>query len=700
MSTKLAKHDIAWASPQPFWTDMAGAVQPGSALRRPQILRFTHDDFIPELLALLQQSPAALPAHAAMAETWRGPGATPAAEPEAWLQAKPARFLAARRRALLGRTARAAPAPNGLLKLYQPAHMRHYLVGGSLVCRTPGLPDRQVDPARQKVSFVIRRLLPRVPSTDRDDPLPDPRTSGAWDEFGFVPGGKAGAWQYIGPADAESLVASIAPAEERLALFPANYVQDDGHPRRLYIGNVPVGRREAYQGAGTKASSSAPAGSAAAAASAALDPRLVLFHTQVLGPWKALANKAMANGQVGTAAGAADADNLTQLQAARPDAIFKQDEDGRVQRGQPPVLDKVRELRGGLQTSSWYLLLDLYDFLKEQLGLDLASGAAPTGALLPLYNALDATAPPGFADAATAPLAEVNGACAATDVASDLIDAVQRVLPFRAALESATTAFDLPMPAATAPAMPAKPAGWPDFLFLFADPWLGVARPPEQAGYNPPEGDYLVEKVQARIDALADLVAAALPAPDPARPAPEPTLASMQPADMREAWYVMRLVYERPGCTPFHEAVVSAATPPFQMAGFFDPDAPARPIRIGLPVDISPAGLRKFDKNAVFMMSDMLCGQVDRMKGIGLVDLVLSVLPWPFHKPLAVPEKGDCKTGDGLSLGVMCSLSIPIITICALLLLMIIVSLLDFIFRWLPYFIVCFPLPGFKGRKP
>lgn len=160
----------------------------------------------------------------------------------------------------------------------------------------------------------------------------------------------------------------------------------------------------------------------------------------------------------------------------------------------------------------------------------------------------------------------------------------------------------------------------------------------------------------------------------------------------------MRLVYERPGCAPFHEAVVSEATPPFQMAGFFDPDAPARPIRIGLPMDISPAGLRKFDKNAVFMMSDMLCGQVDRMKGIGLADLVLSVLPWPFHKDFNVADKGPCKQQD-MSLGVMCSLSIPIITICALILLTIIVSLLDFIFRWLPLFIVCFPLPGFKARK-
>ena len=164
---------------------------------------------------------------------------------------------------------------------------------------------------------------------------------------------------------------------------------------------------------------------------------------------------------------------------------------------------------------------------------------------------------------------------------------------------------------------------------------------------------------------------------------------------MRESVYVMRLVYERPGCAPFHGTLVSAATRPFGLAGFFDPDAPARPIRIGLPLDISPAGLRKFDKNAVFMMSDMLCGQVDRMKGIGLVDLVLSVLPWPFHKDLNVPEKGDCQTG-----GVMCGMSIPIITICALLLLMIIVSLLDLVFRWLPYFMVCLPLPGFKGRRP
>jgi hypothetical protein len=48
----------------------------------------------------------------------------------------------------------------------------------------------------------------------------------------------------------------------------------------------------------------------------------------------------------------------------------------------------------------------------------------------------------------------------------------------------------------------------------------------------------------------------------------------------------------------------------------------------------------------------------------------------------------------------ICSLSIPIITICALILLIIIVTLLDLIFHWIPWFIMCFPVPGLKGKRP
>jgi hypothetical protein len=97
------------------------------------------------------------------------------------------------------------------------------------------------------------------------------------------------------------------------------------------------------------------------------------------------------------------------------------------------------------------------------------------------------------------------------------------------------------------------------------------------------------------------------------------------------------------------------------------------------------------------MISDMLCGQIDRMKGMTLGDLVLSVLPWPLNKKLSVPDGGPCVSG-GVEVGMICSLPIPIITICALLLLMIIVSLLDIIFRWIPFFIFCFPLPKFKAK--
>ena len=97
-------------------------------------------------------------------------------------------------------------------------------------------------------------------------------------------------------------------------------------------------------------------------------------------------------------------------------------------------------------------------------------------------------------------------------------------------------------------------------------------------------------------------------------------------------------------------AIVSAPTPPFQLAGFFDPDAPARPIRIALPIDTSPAGLRKFDKNTVFMVSDILCGQIDRVKALNLGDLVRSVLPWPFHKELSVPDTGPVHDPNNPSL--------------------------------------------------
>ena len=110
------------------------------------------------------------------------------------------------------------------------------------------------------------------------------------------------------------------------------------------------------------------------------------------------------------------------------------------------------------------------------------------------------------------------------------------------------------------------------------------------------------------------------------------------------------------------------------------------------PTSVRPAA--RFDKNTVFMMSDILCGQVDRFKGRAWLTSCSACCPGLSSSRCACLTRAPCGTG------VMCSLSIPIITICALILLTIIVLLLELIFHWLPIFTVCFPLPGFKRKKP
>lgn len=168
---------------------------------------------------------------------------------------------------------------------------------------------------------------------------------------------------------------------------------------------------------------------------------------------------------------------------------------------------------------------------------------------------------------------------------------------------------------------------------------------------------------------LYDRVAGALPTLENV-PTPEPVNAG-------GALYVVRCVYEKENC-PIRPEWVSEASEPFNMAGFFDPDAPARDIRIAMPFDTSPAGLRKFPRNVSVMLSSQLRKQMARVEDIKIGDL----------------EDGELGSDDGLDLGMVCSLSIPIITIAALILLMIIVSILNIVFWWLPLFKVCAPVSG------
>jgi hypothetical protein len=699
MKAMLHDHPISWAPPSPLWRDAAT-----DAMQQPSILRFATDDFMEELQRLLATDPTKLRGMLAVPETWRGiQTAARTANPAVGRIGQFGRLGVAARRTTTPVTARAQPLPSAAtlpLKLYQPAHQRFYLVGASLVCQRAGLPDRRIDKGKEeRASFVLRRYFPPTPAAP-DDNLPE-FDEATWTECAFVAQAGGGfAWQEVAAAGAvDESRRVVLSEEERLPLFPMNFAEDNQRTRRLLAGLIPVGRREAYQAAARKTASGDPAGGGSTDGTA----RLVLFRKLVSEPWKALVDRAVFFKRSGT------------------EAV-----DGNTS---PPTTDELRRFRAGVQTSSWLLLADLREFLAtytpsvwaqvEATTTSPTVTASPgslTGDALSLYSALLNTRFERFgaSDPLTTPI--TNGIHSSRNtVATCLADALKRLNQTVVdAMEKTETAFEWTQAS----------SGWPTFLFPLVDtedPLIADATHPfgnspvpvvsltpplteeEEAvmdSFSPEDADALdgaADAFKTAIDAFATLVVRAIEdVPD----APEPAVptAAERPADARPGWFIIRCVYERPACGDLHDDVVSAPTERFQLAGFFDPDAPARPIRIGLPIDTTPAGLRKFDKNTAFVMSDVLCGQIARLRGLTFGDLIRSVLPWPLHKDLSVPDGGPCKTGISGNIGLVCSLSIPIITICALILLMIMVSLLDIIFRWIPFFIVCFPLPGLRAK--
>ncbi|MFY2563328.1 hypothetical protein ACN469_37370 [Corallococcus terminator] len=153
---------------------------------------------------------------------------------------------------------------------------------------------------------------------------------------------------------------------------------------------------------------------------------------------------------------------------------------------------------------------------------------------------------------------------------------------------------------------------------------------------------------------------------------PEPVSKLEEPG---KALYVMRCVYLKPACGALCPPIVSAPSKAFTLAPFFDSDAPARPVRIELPLDTSIRGLRKFKKNVGFTLSKGLRKQMSRVSG------------------LEKTMKGELDDGLSFDLGELCMFSIPIITLCAFIVLMIFFSLLNIIFWWMPFLKICLPKP-------
>jgi hypothetical protein len=685
--------EVQWTTAAPLWDSVADlGAETRQSFRRPAILRFASDEFMNEFVSLLNSNPSQLKAFRALPETWRGPITAPQIESIEKLPRLAQKLqrskLAIERKAVAkilavpdqstALTTLTITAPRPVLKLYQPAHQRYYLIGAALVCRVPGQPDRHIETGNQeRATYVVRKVVPAAGQSIFDS------NETTWTEYALVSGG----WQRV--TDAQALMSN----EEQQPLFAVNYLQDDERRRRVLAGLIPVGKREAYVGAPERSSDN----------QIVIDPslplpdkRTLLFMAQVTEPWKRLIERAFAWRKMKTPAG----QPLTNDEALSGDALNKSLKDNREQ----------------IQTISWYALLDFAKLLYQYIPnvwesiLNQSLSSPLTTDQSKLIDALINTEiGSGYAAALHQPLyPDKNGivrAVVPSIVISNLRDALQQIqggLPFSPTpakniednLETIVMPYDRNPSTGTTP--------WPSFLFPLADPKEDGPLPPAKPGASPyMDTDPLVEartNALLRIDYLVELIEAALPTEVPTK-TPPPLIAA-QPVMRIDAptYFVIRCVFERPNCGPLKPIVISDPTEPFLMAGFFDPDAPARPIRIALPIDTTLAGLRKFDKNTAFMISDVLCGQISRAQGLGLGDLIRTVLPWPLHKDLDVPDGGPCKDDAGFSLGMICSLSIPIITICALILLMIMVNLLDIIFHWVPYFIMCLPFPKFKGK--
>jgi hypothetical protein len=692
----MISHEIIWSEPSPFWPEATTAPSNGAAqteFLQPAILRFTTDAFMNEFFNVIATDPSRLGEYRARPETWRGFVTMPPPNKPAKAFALALQRLGFARKHASNGSAPALPTqppeqnnpPLTPLKLYQPAHQRYYLVTGCLICQMPGLPDRKLDTSKQeRAAFVVRRFLP-PPASDPNADLPfDPTT---WREHAFISSPTGSYWQPVNRG--------VVDGEEQLPLFASNFQQDDQRQRRLLAGLIPAGKREAYMGAGSPPVN----GTSGPGATTQITARKVLFRNQVAEPWKSLVDRSLAYIKFN------NAPDQTQFD----------------QSATPPSSDEVKRtlnaLRAQIQTASWLVLSDFAGYLKNYLpdvwGALQNPGSTVGGAQADLMAALRSTVISSDLQTSGMPNNLVDQAGSPSTIAISLADALGRLIANPNQVDRMEKTISPYLRGQTNP-------DWPDFLFPLADPAdlasaLPVINqpanfvtpiddenelvPPPPPPAPPGSADAGAQAFKQTIDRFAALVIRALSA-DTSADQPAPHLASQKPADLREGYFVIRFIYERPSCGPLHTDVVSPPTIPFQLAGFFDPDAPARPIRIGLPLDTTPAGIRKFDRNTAFMISDVLCGQIQRFKALTFGDLIRSVLPWPLHKDLSVPDGGPCaKAPGGPSFGMICSLSIPIITLCAFILLIIMVILFDLIFSWLPFFVICFPVPGLKGKK-
>jgi len=126
------------------------------------------------------------------------------------------------------------------------------------------------------------------------------------------------------------------------------------------------------------------------------------------------------------------------------------------------------------------------------------------------------------------------------------------------------------------------------------------------------------------------------------------------------------------GCPP--ELVWTAPSEPFTIAPWYASGA-LPPVRIPLPDVMDRTLLKNLKPNVAF----------------GVPKNLFNVMNGNDAKKLVDGEGGE--GGPGFNLDWICSFSIPIITICAFIVLNIFLSLFDIIFRWMLFIKICIPIP-------
>lgn len=508
--------------------------------------------------------------------------------------------------------------PQRAFKLYLPFHRRYYLVTGSLVCRHLGLPDHMIDRKNgEKVSFVLRRYI---------------AVNGVPVEHGWIDKGPQKGWNPVG---ANKLV----PGEDRQPLHPVKVKPQPlaGTPsfkdvransvapadqRVIYHGYVPASSREKYLMPVANAAQLIQDAitSSAGSANPVTDPRLDEITSRVIELWLRL---------------------LTASGTDQPPSKMLNPPPG------PPTLEEM----------SLLLLADLGDFLQTNLnevfkaliaGTDLPGDGTFTERqnLLASLRQVQITFYPGgvttssigqgvFLSQALNNLKKVLGlAHGQGDEPADDYNVISVIFP-------GASSSDYLRPPPPFPPELGIPAGITDagtLYNLFSAALAEDRRNKKNWLTLPPEvaESIKVESVNGDV-------------------------------------YFLRLVYEHDPCDP----VLSDPSPVFTMAKFFDPDAPARPVRIELP-SIKPKDLRKYKRGVGLQFSPELNNLINRVN-TGMLQ----------KGPLSPADPN----GANLSIAFICSFSISITFLVAIIVMFIFLILFNIIFWWLAFIRICFPIP-------